>query len=49
LYQLDGKLVFSLGEWHTKEKLDVSFLNKGLYVIELLDEPKTIRKKLIIQ
>lgn len=49
LYQLDGKMVYSRDEWHAKEKLDISFLNDGLYVIELLDGQKTIRKKLIIQ
>ena len=49
LYQLDGKLVYSRGEWHAKEKLDISFLKKGVYVIELFDGSSLIREKLVIQ
>ena len=49
LYQLDGKMVYSQSNWQAREMLDVSFLDRGVYVIELNDGKTTIRKKLIIQ
>jgi len=49
LYQLDGKLVFKQQEWRSSQVLDVRFLQKGMYVVEMNDGKATFRKKLLIQ
>ena len=49
VFNLNGIIVFEQNNYTSEEKIDLSFLNKGIYLVQIQNSDKTYTKKFIIK